>query len=235
MKTTEQILDKIKKCLALANGRNATPGEMEAAMAAAKRIADDNNIELATVNWNTEAGKRTLEAGKEDVHFRSKYEQIYHRPIYSVLLNVFGIVILSSRYSITFIGEKTDIAICQVLFPWLEDVFFKTCYQATRSGRIEDRVAPRRSLFFGLARGIISANTKQEAARPEQEAQTMAMVVRNKKQVVADYMAAEFPKLRNRKTVMVSTHNLAYQIGIAAGEKINLRQTTAGRPVGALN
>jgi hypothetical protein len=69
----DAVVDKIRKCLNLANGKNATQGEMENAMAKAKEIALRHNIELASINLsegrNASAG---MEIGKEAAHTQSK-------------------------------------------------------------------------------------------------------------------------------------------------------------------
>lgn len=230
MNTSDQIIEKIRKCLALANGKNATSGEMEAAMVAAKRIANANNIEIASIDWAKNPNEKpALEAEQKDFQFRSKKEQIYHRFIYHVLQAVYDVKILSNCYRLTVIGEKTDIAICQVIFPWLEDVFYTTYYRAMKEGKVQSCAGTKRSIYAGLSRGLINVNVKAEQDLDKDAQQTMAMVVRDKKKVVEDFFHATHPKVGKRKDLARSLHNGAYQIGIAAGEKIRLNGISAGK------
>ncbi len=63
----QQILEKLKKILRLAANEAATPGEVEAAMARAKEIAMQHNIDLAMVDHtdpNTKAKSIEVEKGE---------------------------------------------------------------------------------------------------------------------------------------------------------------------------
>lgn len=236
MKPTEEILAKISKCLNLANGKNATDGEIAAAMAAAKKIANAHNIELASVDWKAgDKSKPGLEAEAKGVKFRSRKEQMYHKYIYYVLMDCYGLRILSSPYSLTFVGEKTDVAICQLIFPWLEDLFFQSHWKKLKLGLVRDNASDRRSVYLGFARGIIAVNLKTDKEESTGDQNKMAIVLRDKKTVIQNYIEQLFPDLKTRKDKSKSELNgHAYSLGMQEGKKINLSGLSAGKATGQL-
>lgn len=235
MQTKTEIIEKLKKILALANDKGAPQGEVEAALAKAKEIAMRHAIDLAGIDLNgKDEGAPGMETDRADIAFRSKKPQKYHRWILLVLNHVFGIETVTTwsgplGQHYVFIGEPTDVAISQLLFPWLEDVFYKTYTQAKKLGLAVPNAASKNAVYIGLARGIIEANERAEAALSPDDKSKWALVVVNKEALVQKRMHEEFPNLRTAKAARpLSINGQALQYGRDEGRKINLRQTGAG-------
>ncbi len=233
MKTTEEILSKLRKVLALANGRNATKGEVEAAMAAARRIADEHDIDLASVDFNAEVDKQVMEVVRESGKYtRSARMRRYHVPIYQALRQVFGIRVLLLQDGYIFVGTTSDVAICKMLFPWLEKMFLELRRQAIRDMLIDDTRDAARSFWHGVSEGIVANNRRDEESKPEEVRSKLALVRVNKQALVDKRYAEMYPKVRTTR-YKAGQSATAASVGYAAGRKITLRQTGAGgRPAG---
>lgn len=230
MSVDERIVDKIRKCLALAHGRNATQGEMEVAMAKAKEIAMRHGIDMATVAaaGKQDSDKASMEIGKGEVQIRSQRPQKYHRFVCAALQEVFGIRVVRIWNKYIFIGEATDVAISRELFPWLEDVFYSTYYRAMRAGEVECCAASKNGVYSGLYWGIVAANKRAEEQLKTEEKQTWALIVRNKDALVEAKMHEEFPHLEKGKERRLTSSTRAWNIGYEKGKTINLNQTSNG-------
>src|SRR6266545_1551430 len=100
MKPTDEIVNKIRKCLALANGLNATQGEMETAMGKAKEIAMRYNIDITNVSMTDPTSQGGMEIEEDrSLKIRSQYQQPYHKWIFHILEEVFEIRILFFKMS----------------------------------------------------------------------------------------------------------------------------------------
>lgn len=222
----DAVIEKIRKCLALAHGKNATPGEMEAAMGKAKEIALRYNIEIGSINL--EEGKSAgagMQTGKHEIKLRSKKEQKYHRYINWTLQEVFSIrVIRFGGYGFCYIGEATDVAIATALFPWLEDVFYSTYYTAKKEGRVISCAAHKNGIYEGLWLGLVRANKREEEKLDDKDKGTMALVLRDKKQIVDAAVALAFPKLKSSKQRDLDMSQDAKMIGFNKGKTIKLNQ-----------
>lgn len=236
MKPTDEIVDRIRKCLALANGRNATPGEMEAAMGKAKEIAMRYNIEIASINMNEgKSAGSSLTIDKGAVKIRSKRPQQYHRWIYSTLMEVFSIRVITHGSSAYFIGEASDVAISQELFPWLEDVFWSTFYKAAKAGILEQyNSAHRNGCYQGLYIGIIRVNKREEEKLNEKDKQCWGLIVRDKSALIDQRVEEDYPDLEKAKSRGLKTDWNAYKHGVAKGQQVNLRQTGGTAPLKGL-
>lgn len=226
MTTNDAIIERIRKCLALANGKNATQGEAEAAMGKAKEIAMRYNLDIASIAL--QEGKNpadSLEIGKEELQIRSQREQPYHRYIYMVLREVFCVrTVRFYNGRLVFVGEKTEVVIAKALFPWLEEVFYQTYYTALKAGLVLSCAAHKNGIYLGLAHGIVAANKREEAKLQKQEQQVWALVVRGKEEKIEEALHNEFPDLQKGRSVQRSASAAAIQLGRAKGQNINLRQ-----------
>ena len=236
-KVTDEIVERIRKCLALAHGRNATQGEMEVAMAKAKEIAMRYGIDIAGVGIaGKEDEKRQMTTDNVAIQPRSKHPQKYHRYINWVLQSVFGIKVIRSGNRFFYIGETVDVAICRELFPWLEDVFYSTYNKAANDCQIDRTAADKNGMYQGLHDGILAANKRAEEALTSTEKSTWALVVVNKSALVQKRMETDFPHLTKGRASTIRTFNpVAHGIGYAKGRSINLRQTSAPKANGLLS
>jgi hypothetical protein len=218
-----QLMEKLAKILRLANCKGATQGEVEAAMMRAKALAEKHQIDLAMVSLEDPNEKRSLNITieRKDVAIRSKRFQLYHNSIWDVMYLVFGVRVIrfgNSRFC--FVGESTDVLICQELFPWLEDVFYSTYYKAKQAGIVRSCAAHKRGIYEGLARGIAAANKRHKEERTVQEEQCLAMVLRSKQDLIEEQLK-DIPEQKERE---VDVDFNAYMHGKREGAKIKLNQ-----------
>lgn len=237
MQNNDNLLEKLKKILRLANCQSATPGEAEAAMARASELARKHNIDLAMVNFQSDptGSKLEMSVDRQQCGIRSKRFQMYHQNIWHVFQQLFGVEIISFRSGrdyIYFVGTSADIAVCQTLLPWLEDVFCSTYNQATSAGRLDRNRINQRSVYYGLQHGIVKANRlaeeRQKQTMSDQEKNCFALVLRKKEEVIAEKMKEFFPDLKYRKSKQVDVDERAYNHGLTKGSQIRLDQTGVG-------
>lgn len=236
----QDVVEKIKKCLALAEGRNATPAEMEVAMAKAMEIAVRHNIDLADIDtsMDTKSAMALEIETDETLKTSSKYEQPHHKFVWALLQDIFGVTVIrtkSSTYNgvivhkITIIGEATDVAISKLVYVWLEAAFPRTMSKAVAAGKLRYCAADMNGCYMGLRNGIILANGLAKQNLEEDDKNKYALVVRNKEELIQEKVAEAFPKLKSPKARKISYHHDAFEHGRAEGMKIKLRnQVGAG-------
>ncbi len=228
----EQVLEKLKKILRLADNEAATQGEVDAAMGKAKEIAMQHNIDLAMLDFSdpkSQAGK--IDTDRATVNFTSTREHIYHRWISRVIKNVFDVFIVrlttTGRPGYCFIGEKQDVAIAKEIFPWLESVFKKTYQGKVKAGLLSNNAGDRNGFYHGMAEGLIEVNrktVKETLAKQHVDSNKYAIVLRNKEIAVQEAVVRYFPKLTQGRTTHIQHHSSAQGLGHQEGRKINLHQ-----------
>jgi hypothetical protein len=232
----QEVIEKIRKILVLANNEGATEGEVKAAMAQAKKIAMRHAIDIATVDLDD---KTTIKAGvavarDNSVKIHCKYERPYHRYIFSTLMNVFGTMIIprsivrnrSNReiLYVNIVGETTDVEICKVLIPWLEKVFPDTFNRYCKENGYPKTAAMANGCYSGLMTGIQEANIEIVESLAQDEKEIWAVAVVDKEKAIDDFVAEEFPNLETRKSKAVKFSHQAEQFGYSKGKEINLGQ-----------
>jgi hypothetical protein len=234
----QEVIEKIRKILVLANNAGATEGEVQSAMAQAKKIAMRHQIDIATVDLEdksttTKAGIAVAKDNSVKIH--CKYERPYHRYIFNTLMEVFGVMIIPrsvvrnrSNREIVFVnivGETTDVEICKVLIPWLEKVFPDTYKKFLAHHGIEKpRAAFANGCYHGLMSGIIEANKVAEEELGGADAEVWAVAVVDKEKAVEDAVAEAFPNLITRKAKRTGYSHGAAAYGHSKGKEINLGQ-----------
>jgi len=247
--TPNEIVERIRKCLALANGKNATQGEMEVAMAKAKEIAMRFQIDIASIKLDKGESAPAMAIERDDtLKTGSQYQQPYHSHIFHILTFVFGVRVILNITSgkhgpnkilstIHLIGEATDVAIAKVIFAWLEGVFpstkTKLAAQAGITGTIN--AAFCNGVYLGLYRGILEANKKAEQALSADDTNRYALVVVNKNALVQKRVEADFSHLRSTKAHARKLNDAAYQAGFKVGSALNLRQMNGAAKEAQLN
>ena len=250
MAIDNKVMEKLRKILALAGDKAATQGEIEAAMARAKEIAMQHNIELADVNMeDPNDRKKGLDIVNDTgLTVKAAFERKWHGWIFHVLKEMFGVrVVLNrlrhgSRHRITkvwMIGEATDVAIAQAVFKWLEELYPKSYRELVNDYSIPvDDAASQHGYYRGLTAGILAANLrKQEEVKQASSAESnnkYAVVLRNKEDAIEQMMALAFPDLKQRKARAVQERNSAAALGYQKGRAINLRQMGAGKQNGQI-
>jgi hypothetical protein len=234
MKINTDIVEKIRKLLALANCDAAQPGEVENAMAKAKELAMRHAIDISSINLDADKGSAAFDI-EQDSSLKpcSKYKQPFHTYVFHILKKVLGVHVIlgggyvSNRYNINHIhlvGDPTDITIAKAVFPWLEVVFPKTFKRLVREGTLRDCPADANGCYFGLMTGIIEANKRQEEALPQEDRSKWALIVVGKEDAIEKKTAEMFPKMKQARKAPRQHNHLASALGYQEGKKLNLNQ-----------
>lgn len=240
MSMNEAVIEKLRKVLALANGRGATQGEIESAMARAKEIALKYDINLASVTPAEAKAAGPTAAVKDSFGIGTAFERKFHPPIYYVLRSVFDIrfVRCTSRQGsrtkidkLYIFGAPSDVAIAKEMFSWLEDLFPKAYRKLVNDGKIFEDASTAHGFYQGLSAGIIEVNAKAKAAVLQEakvDPNRYALVLHNKEQAVNALVHKEFPKLRDPRGGARNVSGAAHQMGQERGRQINLRNQVSG-------
>lgn len=235
----EQVLEKLKKILRLADNSAATKGEVEAAMARAKEIAMQHDIDLSTINFEDPAAKaKSFDIEKGTVGFGSSREYPYHRWITHVLKEVFGVYVVRLGAGYAFIGDKNDVAVCKELFPWMESIYRNSFQAKVKAGLLYQSAGDRNGFYRGFTAGLLEANRKVVAetlSKQNVDKNKYAMVLRNKETAIEAAVPGFFPNLRDARKSATRVNYSAFNTGHAEGKKVNLNQVGGGVAKNRLN
>lgn len=235
-KPTDELMEKLAKILRLANDKAAQPGEAEAAIAKAKELALRYNLDLASVSLeDTSNGSNSIEVNRDDVGIRSKRFQIYHNYIFLVFEKCFGIktILLTVWHNgwtskVAMVGESSDVLICKMLLPWLEEQFYRTYHTYAKRNGLDpanrSNSAEKRGIYYGLYCGILAVNKQEEQKLSNEERGTMTMVLRRKEDIIQQRITEEFPNLKKGRQCGTSMNQQAYVHGKQEGRKVKLNQ-----------
>jgi len=210
MKIASEVIEKLRKILILANNRAAYKGEVEAAMAKAREIAIAHNIELSSIDLDSEEqvkGSITIEKD-ETLRIRSKFKQPYHNWVFFVLREVFHVHVIERSHSlwggkvvsaIILVGEAGDVAIAKAVFPFLEKVFPAILSRFVSEGTLTYCAADTNGCYRGIFAGIVETNRREEAKIAPVQTNRYALVVRRKGELVQAAVEKHFPYLERRK------------------------------------
>lgn len=233
------IIEKLQKILALTEtGRGATQGEVEAAMARAAEIARKHGIEMASIPKREENRSRVameMDTAKE-LKTSTRYEHPYHNFIAKTLEDVFGVRFiiwkthLGSHPYITqmhIVGEATDVAIVVALYPWLEKMFPKIFGEGVAAGRFSKKrtFADQNGCYFGLYKGIVERNHREEEKMGNEDRDKWALVVVDKRDTIARHVDENY-KFGKAKQSHKKYSQAGYEYGSERGQNINLRQVS---------
>lgn len=229
---SDAVLEKLKKILARTDtARGATEAEVKTAMAMAQKLAAEHNIDLASVSLEGDVTVGKIDIGAGVVQTKTKYEAPYHLEILAVLNDCFGVRTIYQSYwtaqaqrvitQITFVGEKTDLAIATYCWDWLQTLFPKCWGEYRKQQGLRDSYRSARSYYTGLRSGIVQANRRQVEELPTQSRNRYALVVANKTDLSDQKVKEMFPKLRDSRR----SHALDYEAwagGVTRGRDIKL-------------
>lgn len=243
MPISDKVMESLRKLLRLADNEAATPGEVQNAMAAAKRLALRHNLDLASVDvTDTSDSTSKFDVRTErDFNIKAAFWRRYHSWISYVLTETFGVRIIRSTYrdgsrercaKLFIIGETTDVEVTKVMWAWLEELYPKSFRHEVNAGRIFDNAAGQNGYYRGLSAGILQTNKREEEqAAQSAQGQTLALVLRGKADAIALHVQEHFPHLKKSKPSKTKQRNYnetAALLGYHKGKKINLNQMGSG-------
>jgi len=229
----DAIIAKLQKILARAEaGRGASQAEMETAMAMAQKLAAEHNLDIgAIMAQSVETGKApSLDTDASYFGYRGKSAKPEHVYILWVLQACFGVqAIRMGRTSVCLVGEKTDVAMAQFCFKFLESQFSKLMRQFIASrGRTGYGTAVEQASFYtGLYQGIVAANKRAVEEQVGAKRDAYALVLVNKSAIVKAKVAQLFPDVKITSEKARPMDWAAQAAGKARGAQIKLNQQIA--------
>lgn len=235
-----EIISKLTKILRLAGDKAAHPGEVENAMAKARAIAVQHNIELSSIDLTDDTKVADAMQVSKDSTLRTStnFERRQHPWIYRVVREVFGVhIILNYRQRgsrrivncIHLIGDPVDVAIAKEIFPFLEKSFVGIFNRAVREGTLVRCAADMNGCYRGVYRGILETNRREEAKTVQTSSSYVgpakyALVLRKKEELIEAAEKKFFPDAEPIKQRQKQVNHFAEAYGTLEGRKINLRQ-----------
>lgn len=220
--TPLKILDRIRKCLNLADSsKGATEDEAAAAMAAAKRLMAEYNLSMSDVEVKEEASHG---ANSNLDSVKRKDRPVWESYLARVADELFG----TKHYftsvphpkgrgfvrRVMFVGVGQDSQIASESFSTLVDMVWKMAYSHEYAGR------EHKSYCLGVVRTLLErAKDKVQDSTPAQEERGRGiMVVKN--QVIDQHLATL--GLRNARKSNMSINGAAYAHGQRDGRTVNM-------------
>ena len=226
---TPEVVSKLQNILARADTpRGSTEAEALAAMAAARKLAVQHGIDLATIAVDSgKAPEIQAEAGYAGVH--TKYERNFHIPALNVVRAACDVQWVMSSYwtpqcmrvitRIVFLGEPADVQMALKVWEWAQ-VAFPALYKQWRDQTgTKASWKAERSYYVGLSHGMIAANTKATEEATTGHRQEYALVLQSKETAIEALKLQVFQgPLKTLNTRVTKVDGAAYHAGHAKGK-----------------
>lgn len=226
----DQIVDKITKLLAKANG-NITQEEAQLFMAKAQELALQNEIDLSSLNTsNTSESdiiKETLQFGK-----RLPTVNIY---VTSILQDFFNVRVLTHGSRTTnrvlyFFGKRDDIETAKYVYTWLSETMvrcWKTYYDATPGIQLDQKQSYLSGFYTGLNRKLTANKNKIVSGQSPEVQSKYAIAVVSKETCIEKTIEKFFPDVKKSvKTITVEA--VSYYKGIIDGNNCEISKGGIG-------
>jgi hypothetical protein len=219
------ILDRIKKLLRLGDRKNnAYQYEAEAALAKAHELMTQYKIEVSEFKASVEETQSAML--RTHIHRGLRFS-IIDRVCAWILERHFNVRIVSSRSDdgarLVILGMRQDVEYAVYAFGFLNptiDSLWKAYYRSASEN------PDRRSFVIGLGWGFIrvldEAKKKAVQANSAEVQERYAIVVRDHKRAVLEYLYKEFPKL-GKGSKLTYGDEKSFQDGTIQGERIQIR------------
>ena len=231
MKDKENILELVRRCLALSKSSN----ENEAALALSKaqELLFKYNLSLSEIEAADESyqNKSPITKGYDSVASPKNYGQWKIILLHKITQYNFCDIILFSGGKVAIIGQSHNIEVVKELYSWIAEQILKFADEACRDYSGPDRIPTfRRSFLESAARTVGNRLYRQFEESKKETASSTALVVRNES-MVKEYIEQEYPDLRKGRTYRGSGSGDGHRAGREAGNKVDLvakRKLAAG-------
>jgi hypothetical protein len=217
----QKIVDKIVKCLNMADSKDYNENEAMSALRIAQNLAREYNLDIASI----EASKQKKNA--EDIKYDLKEGMCvekntfvnYEFSLFEVCDILFGIKHYFNKrrgwMSAIFIGTVSDVSLSQRVYTLLREMARRAARDEIGSGWSNSH----RSYAWGFSNRLLER--ARAYTEPVAKVSTcFSLVVRNKEQQVQQYLVnLGLSQLKTRRQYADST---AYHLGRAAAEGISL-------------
>lgn len=220
MKQPEDVLELIRKCLALSKSSN----EHEAARAAekAQELLFKYNLTMAEVQTEAKAKPSDRIIRNEHMFHPRKNEGRWQIELAAHIARYNFCQILYYSNLILFIGEQVNTEVCRELFNWLTIQLQQLAFQAVRNySGLERRPVFKRGFYQGAVYIVARRLQEQWDILRQQSVKSTALVVRND-EAVQEYIDIHFPKVRKSSSHNISSSVDGTHAGIEAGHQVDI-------------
>ena len=233
--TNDQILDKVRKLLRLADeSRGATEHEAKVALAKAHELMTRYNIDSAMLRMEREAAGSgsgfTVNSSKVDLPKTLNPADLLILSLLQSHFNVRVILLHGHKQTpVDIIGTPTEVEYAVFVFHFLRETFFRCWNEFKRSADIPDRKSYYRGLHDGLKAELDGAKRRAENAYTADQRGKYQLMVVDAKAIIDRHVAEKYGKLRNRRQQNRRVNSESYVAGKAKGATIRInRPLTAG-------
>jgi len=237
--TQSQIIDRIRKLLALASN-NPSPAEAASAAAMAQRLAFEAKLELASIEVDDEApdAEPVTEETLLETHQRVNWASQLVSGIASAngcrTVYTWGILRGKRSRKLNILGRRTDVQTVAYLYGYLRGEIERLCKAGLQEQRqslsLRLPISPR---AWGNAFRLAAAATVVERLQRQRREDEAAMhqrtnadactaMVRRDQAAVTAVVKERYPRLRSAPAATY-TSSSGYAAGRRAGERISLR------------
>lgn len=212
----DAIIEKIRKAYAIANDPNATPGQVEAALALAMRLQTKYNVEVNMVerpklaDYVNEIGVETGE--------RIPVEWPFICPILNKYYNITTIRDVRrgrDENGIFFIGTKENVEIAKFIYNQLY-YQYKSLWAGARD-TYGYKTKQKRAYYLGLMAGFIR---KLEDEKKAIENEMHLVIVKDSQ--IDEAVAGFFPKISNKKMAKFDRNDEVTEAGKRDAHKLQI-------------
>lgn len=226
------VLERIRKLLALAADSGATEHEAALALARAQALLRKHDLEIADIERLTGKPKATVTEQREPrttTHLREV-------SLAAVISRANRCRLLKDRDTLYFIGREANIEATKLALRWISQQLLQAHGRAVAGRRIDSGVAARVAFLEGaVSRVAQRLREAQQAAERDEAGVTALVLVRDRE--VNDYIANKYgSRVKARKTTHYRRGDRnAREAGFAAGGDVSLApQAGLGAPRTAL-
>ena len=223
MKTREEVIELVRRCLALSKSTN----EHEAALALAKaqQILFEHNLSMAEVQSADEFSKKVSGMSQSKLSVKGKRNHGHWKPqlIHRISRYNFCSIILSSwDDTVYLIGQPINIEVVSDMYNWIVEQLENMASEYCKNYRGIDRIPTfRRGFFDGAVYEIGNRLYRnQEELKSKTESST-ALVVQNE-EMLKSYIEQKFGELRPGRVSRGSGSYDGHRAGREAGSKVDL-------------
>jgi hypothetical protein len=223
MKTREEVIELVRRCLALSKSSNEH--EAALAMAKAQQILFEHNLSMSEVQSADEFSKKASGMTQSKVSTQMKRNHGHWKPqlIHWVARYNFCSVILSSYGDTVYlIGQPINVEVVTNMYIWVCDQLENMASEYCKSYQGPDRIPTfRRGFFDGAVNEIgnrLYRNQKEMKAKIES---STALVVQNEEMLKA-YIDQKFGELKSGRASRGSGSYDGHRAGRDAGSKVSL-------------
>lgn len=226
MENEKYIIKKIQKLLNLANGRNASEGEVKTAMQMAQRLMTKYKISIANIG---DEKAKNCEIRHEEFFSRKGGLNPADTCIINILLRFYRVRVLIThdfgKRGMMLVGTPEDIEIAKYVHSYLRKTFFDCWNNYKKENFRAERSSYYRGLSYGIIEKLDEAESQAKAEETETACQNYEIVLVNTKEAINNYINEIFgSRVKNERSRRVSSDSTSYHAGFTKGKTITINQ-----------